>query len=393
MSAAAAVSKPTFVVATPGRSVCDNNARVLYQHGLLRFLALGTRRGIQGLPLEVTRLNPKIGLLAYAAARTFSTARAESLRFRLHPWFDRWVLSQLEPGNHIISSYGYANESFRWVRQHGGKTFLDGGNSHPDNFWSILVEEHKRWNCSSPPIARHHYQRSLRMMPEVDYVLSPSSFVSRSFLDRGFKAEQILPTVYPTDLTLFRPTSTPRPADRPLTIIAPGSLSLRKGTPYLLEGFRLVLKTHPTARLVLNRAVFENVAAVVSRHADLPIDWLPFLTPAQLGEKMRECDLMILPSLEDGFARTVLEALACGLPVITTPNTGASELIQPGKNGEVVPIRDPGAIADGVCKWAGRVMNSGWQPVSLVDTDKASMSYFQQQFMAQLIQLGLAGNT
>src|SRR5207245_2629207 len=50
-----------FVVATPQRSVCDDNARALAQHGLLRFLALGTRRGTEGVPPEQTRLNPLIG--------------------------------------------------------------------------------------------------------------------------------------------------------------------------------------------------------------------------------------------------------------------------------------------------------------------------------------------
>src|SRR3984957_14057747 len=129
-----------FVVATPGRSVCDDNARALEHHGRLRFLALATRRGTAGIPMERTRLNPLIGLSAYIAAKTLSPFNAESFRFRLHPWFDRWVKKQLLPGNHIISSYGYANDCFEWVRAHGGKTFLDGGTSHMKDFWAIVSE-------------------------------------------------------------------------------------------------------------------------------------------------------------------------------------------------------------------------------------------------------------
>ena len=71
---------------------------------------------------------------------------------------DRWAKRQMQPGDHIISSYGYANECFKFARApHGGKTFLDGGNSHPDNFWNIITEELVGWNCSYPPISRHHY--------------------------------------------------------------------------------------------------------------------------------------------------------------------------------------------------------------------------------------------
>ena len=117
MNPSSDAAKSLFVVATPGRSVCDDNARVLHRHGRLRFLALGTRRGTAGVPPEFTRLNPKIGLAAYIAARTLPTFQAEAFRFRLHPWFDRWVNKQLEPGNHIISSYGYVNQCFRRVRR------------------------------------------------------------------------------------------------------------------------------------------------------------------------------------------------------------------------------------------------------------------------------------
>jgi glycosyltransferase involved in cell wall biosynthesis len=381
--------EPAFVVATPGRSVCDDNARALCRHGLLRFIALGTRRGTKGVPAELTRLNPKIGLTAYAMAKVFSTGKAESLRFRLHPWFDRWVKKQLLPGNHVISSYGYVNESFRWAREHGGKTFLDGGNSHPDNFWSILTEEHRRWNCPYPPVARHHYERSLAMMAEVDFVLSPSTFVSRSFLERGFKPEQILRNVYPIDISCFKPPTEPRPKNRPFTVIAPGSLSLRKGTPYLLAAFRLIVKKLPDARLVLNRAVFDNVAAIVGQYSDLAIDWQPTLSHALLAEKMRACDLLILPSLEDGFARTVTEGLACGLPVITTPNTGASDVIVPGRNGEIVPIRNPEAIAEAALKWADMILSQEKPKISF-DANALSFEKFEKEFLDQLRGLGLA---
>ena len=370
--------------------MCDDNARVLEQHGLLRFIALGTRRGTAGVPPERTRLNPLIGLFTYIAARTLSTYQGESFRFRLHPWFDRWVKKQLRPGDHIISSYGYVNECFKWVRAQGGKTFLDGGNSHPENFWRVLSEEHRRWNCPDPPVAHHHFERSVAMMEHVDYVLSPSSYVDRSFLERGFRPEQILRNVYPLDLSCFTPPRESRPRSRPLTVISTGSLSLRKGTPYLLEAFRLVRKKNPEARLLLTKAVQDSVTPVLAQYNDLPIDWAPGLPHDQLAERLRSADIFVLPSLEDGFARTVTEALACGLPVITTPNTGASDLIQPGLNGEVVPIRDPQAIADAVLTWTERILSPAWRVHALVENEAVSFERFEREFVAQLRQLGLA---
>lgn len=377
-----------FVVATPHRSVCDDNARALEQHGALRLLALGTRRGTAGVPRARTRLNPWIGLCSYAAAKLLPGFYAESFRFGLLPWFDRWTLGQLEPGDHIISSYGYANACFKWVRAHGGKTLIDAGNSHIENFWEILTEEHRRWGCSYPPVARHWYERSRAMMDDVDFVLSPSSYVTNSFLTRGFRAEQILRNVYPIDLSLFTPPQSPRPRDRPLTIVNTGSLSLRKGTPYLLEAFRLILKAEPNARLLLTAQVSESVRPVLARYRDLPIDWAPSLPQAALAERLRSADIFVLPSLEEGLARTSLEALACGLPIVVTPHTGSNDLVEPGVNGAVVPIRDPQAIADAVLAWWERLAGSQSPPVRF-DPQPLAFDTFAEAFLRQLRERGL----
>lgn len=87
--------------------------------------------------------------------------------------------------------------------------------------------------------------------------------------------------------------------------------------------------------------------------------------------------------------RTALEAMACGLPVIVTPHTGANDLVQPGVNGEVVPIRDPQAIADAVLKWADKIRAPDWQPRVLVNAELLSFGHFEHEFINQLRALGL----
>jgi glycosyltransferase involved in cell wall biosynthesis len=66
--------------------------------------------------------------------------------------------------------------------------------------------------------------------------------------------------------------------------------------------------------------------------------------------KMREwfarSSVFVLPSIEDGFGLVIMEAQACGLPVIATVNTGGPDVIDDGRNGFVVPIRSPDAIAE-----------------------------------------------
>jgi glycosyltransferase involved in cell wall biosynthesis len=63
-------------------------------------------------------------------------------------------------------------------------------------------------------------------------------------------------------------------------------------------------------------------------------------------DRMQQADVLVLPSLAEGCALVVLEALACGLPVIVTPNTGSLEFVGDGEEGFVVPICRADAIAD-----------------------------------------------
>lgn len=378
-----------FVVATPHRALCDDPARVLEKAGALRALFLGTRRGITGVPPERTHLLPAIGLVSYIFARTFSTTRAESLRYALHPWFDWWVSRNLRPGDHLISSYGYVNAAFRRARRQGGRTFLDGGNSHPEQYRAIMAEEYRRWGRPGPPMAPHHYRRSVTMLEDVDFVLASSTYVATSFLERGFQLEQILLNHYPLDLSYFTPALEPRPANRPFTLICTGSLSLRKGTPYLLEAFRLIRRQVPDARLLLTDLIMDDARPILAQYRDLPIEWSPPLPHAQLAERLRSADLFLLPSLEEGFVRTAAEALACGLPAILTAHTGVNDLIEPGVNGSIVPIRDAAALAEAALAWKERFAAESGPPARRIDPEALSFATFERNFLRQLRALNL----
>jgi glycosyltransferase involved in cell wall biosynthesis len=174
-----------------------------------------------------------------------------------------------------------------------------------------------------------------------------------------------------------------------LTLINTGALSLRKGTPYLLEAFRLVRQHEPGARILLTQAVRDDVKDVLARYRDLPIEWSPGLPHAALAERLRGADVFMMPSLEEGLVRTALEAMACGLQVVLTNHCGANDFVQPGVNGEVVPIRDPQALADATLKCWARV-RQGARPNVADLHEKLSFPHFENNFLSQLRILGLA---
>ena len=126
----------------------------------------------------------------------------------------------------------------------------------------------------------------------------------------------------------------------------------------------------------------------MSRYRDLPIEWSPGLPHAQLAERLRSADVFVLPSLEEGLVRTALEAMACGLQVVLTPNCGADDFVQPGVNGEIVPIRDPQAITEAILKCWERVRNGCAIPIKDLQ-EKLSFETFSRNFIGQLSARGL----
>lgn len=339
-------------------------ANAFRESGKLRKSLLWTREGFPDIPPEQSDLLPVLGKASYAGTRLLGRDLGERFRFSLYPQFDRWAAGRLVPGDDVFSSYGYANECFRRAKSSGGRTFLDGGNSHPDNFWSLMTEEHSRWGYKKPPIPKRHYERSLRMMEDVDYVFAPSDFVAQSFASRGFSERQILKIFYPVNLSIFKPVDQERPKKRPFTIVNTGALSFRKGTPYLLEAFRMIHRQNPDTRFLLTKSISEQAKPFFDKYNDLPIEWSHYLSAPQLAERLRNADLFILPSLEEGLVRTAIQALACGLPCILTPNTGSSEYVEEGINGSIVPIRDPKAIADAALSWWVRIEKGYRMPVA-----------------------------
>ena len=117
--------------------------------------------------------------------------------------------------------------------------------------------------------------------------------------------------------------------------------------------------------------------------SDLPVTWFPNFSHIKLAEHLRSADIFILPSLEDGFAMVVSEALSCGLPVITTPHTGASDLITSGQNGEVVPVRDAQATATAILKWWQKI-EQGHVVNTETLTQRLSQAAFEETFEGQL---------
>jgi glycosyltransferase involved in cell wall biosynthesis len=132
----------------------------------------------------------------------------------------------------------------------------------------------------------------------------------------------------------------------PFTIFFAGQVGVRKGVPLLLEAWeRLGLKD---ARLLMAGSMSLD-EKYLSRRAG--VEYLGALPRVRLLELMKGADLFVFPSLAEGFGLVIGEAMAAGVPVLTTTNTGGPELISDGREGWCVPAHDVDALAERI-EWA-----------------------------------------
>jgi glycosyltransferase involved in cell wall biosynthesis len=134
-----------------------------------------------------------------------------------------------------------------------------------------------------------------------------------------------------------------------LRFLSAGNHSIQKGTLYLLEAWRrLKPSTNMTLLLVGDIALPEDQIRNLPENVELH----PRVSHSELQVVLRESDVLLLPTLAEGRSHMVLEALAAGLAIITTENSGCGDLIEEGVNGWKIPIRDSDALADRII-WCG----------------------------------------
>ncbi len=150
----------------------------------------------------------------------------------------------------------------------------------------------------------------------------------------------------PVDTRRFRPA--PRPADRPPTLLFMGRIEARKGVWDLLEALPAVLAAVPGARARFcgdgerERLLAEARRLGIADRVEAP-GWLS--GDAAL-EAWASADLLCLPSYHEGLPMSILEAMACGLPVVATPIAGVPEAVVEGRTGHLVPPGDREALAE-----------------------------------------------
>lgn len=290
-------------------------------------------------------------LLHIASARLLSPATTASvLRWR-NARFDRRIAGMIrrERPDFFIGFDGSAEQSFTACRDSGTISLLYQAIGHLRSGLRTLTEERAAspefsgvsfGDTSEAWIARNTHEALL-----ADRVVVPSEYVRDTMVENGRDCASIDLLPFPIDVVRFTPATAPR-NDGKMRALFVGQIGLRKGVKYILEAARLLAR--PDIEIVLVGGIVDG-SDWLKRYDGLyrHIANVPY---AEMPDIFRAADVFVFPSLHEGSAMAVNEALASGLPSIVTPNAGA--IVRDGIEGFVVPLRDVSAIADRLARLA-----------------------------------------
>jgi glycosyltransferase involved in cell wall biosynthesis len=339
-----------IVYNAPNRAPHYGSARELHQAGVLKTFVSGfprfsPRASIPEIGTALRRVD--LPQTIYIASQKLRMPRfiSDELAHWSKIQIDRGSRQPLKGADMFLFYNGCGLDSARWFRRNGGINIVEAVNSHVLIQEQLLREEHQMLSLPWRPLHRLETQRRVAEVEEADYVLLPSTFVARSFLAKGIPAERLLKVPFPMQKIAGASASLPKKKndDGVFRVLYVGSISVRKGLRYLIEAFRQL--RHPRKELwIVGPATtpsgLENIFMPEG------VKFFGVLKGDALQDVYASATVFCLPSIEEGLALVLSEALAYGLPVIATENTGIEDLLAEGKGGMIVPIRDSKAIGD-----------------------------------------------
>jgi len=258
--------------------------------------------------------------------------------------FDRYVAQRLPEADLFLGVVGQCAASMELARKKGYGTLLEVITAHIDEFGGAADRECAKFGVHSPqhPKLQERIRREYEL---ADRIMVVSQYVRDTFVARGFREDRILVSPPPINVDEFPQADFSEPKFRVCFV---GGLDPWKGFHYLIDAFRQ-LKV-PDAELVLwggtgSRPVAKYIAD--SKRADPRIK-TNVVDVRQFGYERvyGKSSVLVHPSLSDGFAYVVAEAMASGIPVIVTATTGAAQFVVDGQSGYVVPPGDSAVIRD-----------------------------------------------
>lgn len=228
--------------------------------------------------------------------------------------------------------------TFKNAKKRGKVTILDLAQIHHEDIVEILEP------FISAQVLKHELAivnpNKESALQFTDYIFTLSSFATHSLVSRQFDRNRIFEINLGVNHQVFR-LKEEYPKDGPVNFLFVGTVMRRKGISLLLKVWKELNLSNATLSIVGplsdGKDLLQEYEHLVSYH--------PFLHHEELSKQYQTADVFLFPSYLDSWAQTVIEAMACGTPVIITENTGAKDAVQQG-GGFIIPVNDAEALKE-----------------------------------------------
>jgi len=254
--------------------------------------------------------------------------------------FDKWVARNMKNPNISVMWSSYGLHTIRKAKSRGIVTVLERGSSHIEYQTEILKREYKNFGVQTRLAHPKIIEKELKEYEEVDYISVPSSFVKETFLNKGIPESKLIHIPYGVDLSKFKQISK---KDDIFRVIFVGGMSVRKGVHYLIQAFAEL--DLPNSELLLIGGMNEEIKPFFKEYEGR-YKYIGKVPQIELYKYMSNSSVFSMMSLEEGLALVIPQAMACGLPVIATINTGAGDVVRNGKDGFIISVRDIEALKE-----------------------------------------------
>lgn len=191
------------------------------------------------------------------------------------------------------------------------------------------------------------YERRLMEEPHLaDFAVAASAFTRMTLLQDSIPEEKIINLPLGFDIS-YVPFVQKKEGfqNRPLKLLYAGTVTQRKGIAYLLEAMEMLGKGKDIELHIIGGIQGSGKAFMSKKHL---VHYHPPVSQLELFSMYSDFDVLVLPTIFEGFGLVLVEAMAAGLPIISTQHSIGPELVTEGKNGFIVPIRDSKAIAKAI---------------------------------------------
>jgi glycosyltransferase involved in cell wall biosynthesis len=352
-------NSPSIGIVIGGRFVGFDIARALARRSALAGIVTAYPKAPwQGIAPSLLRWNPILGFRE-AFARRLHRGPNEDHNYRYAVRFARWASRRLPDADVMQLWTGYALESIVVARKRGALTVALRGSAHIRTQMELIREEFERFGLAPPRTDGPLVQRECEEYDAADIINVISTFAMRTFLARGFHESRLILTPLAVDIEEVVSAAPRRRRSGPLRVLFLGNVSLQKGVHYLLEAAHALGERAVTVSLV---GGVSSDGKEVLRRLSHNSEWKGSVPRKKLRQVFAEHDVLVLPSVQDGFGAVICEAMAAGLPVIATENTGGPDVVRDGVDGLIVPAQSSTALREALEQFVadpGRVIEMG----------------------------------